>query len=323
MQSSQPAVPVLQGKEGRVRGNLMGKRVDFSARTVISGDPNIALDELGVPWSIALNLTYPETVTVHNRAKCAAMVICSGHFARSAVLTCRHGRCLCSVEACALLSRPLPFRRLQQLVENGPHPPAGETGAKYIIRDVSAQQMQHSTLCDCQADLQAETVQLLSTADCPQDGHRLDLRFLKRDADRHLEIGYVVERHLQNGDVVLFNRQPSLHKMSMMVGTDDQSCAIKLRRNRMQQSTRPADPCRLAPTVRCPHAAGVLLQGHRVRILPYSTFRLNLSVTSPYNADFDGDEMNMHVPQTPETRSETENIMMVPRNIVSAQVCHK
>lgn len=50
----------------------MGKRVDFSARTVISGDPNIALDELGVPWSIALNLTYPETVTVHNRAKCAA-----------------------------------------------------------------------------------------------------------------------------------------------------------------------------------------------------------------------------------------------------------
>jgi DNA-directed RNA polymerase II subunit RPB1 len=66
-----------QGKEGRVRGNLMGKRVDFSARTVISGDPNIALDELGVPWSIALNLTYPETVTVHNRAKCATDVLCS------------------------------------------------------------------------------------------------------------------------------------------------------------------------------------------------------------------------------------------------------
>ena len=62
-------------------------------------------------------------------------------------------------------------------------------------------------------------------------------------------------------------------------------------------------------------------QGHRVRILPYSTFRLNLSVTSPYNADFDGDEMNMHVPQTPETRAETKEIMAVPRNIVSPQVC--
>jgi len=57
-----------------------------------------------------------------------------------------------------------------------------------------------------------------------------------------------------------------------------------------------------------------------VRILPYSTFRLNLSVTSPYNADFDGDEMNMHVPQIPETRAETQEIMMVPRNIVSPQV---
>ena len=63
-----------------------------------------------------------------------------------------------------------------------------------------------------------------------------------------------------------------------------------------------------------------LLQGHKVRILPYSTFRLNLSVTSPYNADFDGDEMNMHVPQTAEARAETREIMMVPRNIVSAQV---
>ena len=63
------------------------------------------------------------------------------------------------------------------------------------------------------------------------------------------------------------------------------------------------------------------LQGHRVKILPYSTFRLNLSVTSPYNADFDGDEMNMHVPQTPETRTETKEIMAVPKNIVSPQVC--
>lgn len=63
-----------------------------------------------------------------------------------------------------------------------------------------------------------------------------------------------------------------------------------------------------------------MLQGHKVRILPYSTFRLNLSVTSPYNADFDGDEMNMHVPQTAEARAETKEIMMVPRNIVSAQV---
>lgn len=74
--------------------------------------------------------------------------------------------------------------RLTQLVENGPHPPPGQTGARFIIRE---------------------------------DGQRLDLRYRRKDSDVHLQNGYKVERHLQNGDVVLFNRQPSLHKMSMMV----------------------------------------------------------------------------------------------------------
>ncbi|CAN0918886.1 DNA-directed RNA polymerase II subunit RPB1 [Linum grandiflorum] len=190
----------LKAKEGRIRGNLMGKRVDFSARTVITPDPTINIDQLGVPWSIALNLTYPETVTPYN------------------------------------------IERLKELVQNGPHPPPGKTGAKYIIRD---------------------------------DGQRLDLRYLKKSSDHHLELGYKVERHLNDGDFVLFNRQPSLHKMSIM--------------------------------------------GHRIKIMPYSTFRLNLSVTSPYNADFDGDEMNMHVPQSFETRAEVLELMMVPKCIVSPQ----
>ncbi|KAL6659840.1 hypothetical protein ACP70R_002669 [Stipagrostis hirtigluma subsp. patula] len=190
----------LKAKEGRIRGNLMGKRVDFSARTVITPDPNINIDELGVPWSIALNLTYPETVTPYN------------------------------------------IERLKELVEHGPHPPPGKTGAKYIIRE---------------------------------DGQRLDLRYVKKSSDQHLELGYKVERHLNDGDFVLFNRQPSLHKMSIM--------------------------------------------GHRIKIMPYSTFRLNLSVTSPYNADFDGDEMNMHVPQSFETRAEVLELMMVPKCIVSPQ----
>jgi len=166
----------LRGKEGRIRGNLMGKRVDFSARTVITPDPNLSIDQVGVPRSIALNMTYPEIVT------------------------------------------PFNIDRMYELIRNGPneHP-----GAKYIIRD---------------------------------DGQRLDLRFIRKPSDLHLEYGYKVERHIQDGDVIIFNRQPSLHKMSMM--------------------------------------------GHKIRIMPFSTFRLNLSCTTPYNADFDGDEMNMHVPQT-------------------------
>lgn len=185
----------LKGKEGRLRGNLMGKRVDFSARTVITGDPNLSIDEVGVPRSIARTLTYPELVTPYN------------------------------------------IDKLQELVRNGPteHP-----GAVYVIRD---------------------------------DGQRIDLRWNKREVP--LQLGWKVERHINDGDVVIFNRQPSLHKMSMM--------------------------------------------GHRIRVMPYSTFRLNLSVTSPYNADFDGDEMNLHVPQSVETRAEITEICMVPRQIVSPQ----
>lgn len=187
----------LKGKEGRLRGNLMGKRVDFSARTVITGDPNLSLDEVGVPRSIARTLTYPETVTPYNIGK------------------------------------------LSQLVKNGPndHP-----GAKYVIRS---------------------------------DGTRIDLRHSKNTSGVNLEYGWKVERHIVDGDFIIFNRQPSLHKESMM--------------------------------------------GHRVKVMPYSTFRLNLSVTSPYNADFDGDEMNLHVPQTEETRAEVMQLCMVPLNIVSPQ----
>ena len=187
----------LKGKEGRLRGNLMGKRVDFSARTVITGDPNLSLDEVGVPRSIARTLTYPETVTPYN------------------------------------------IQKLHQLVKNGPndHP-----GAKYVIRD---------------------------------SGERIDLRHHKRAGEISLQYGWKVERHIVDGDFIIFNRQPSLHKESMM--------------------------------------------GHRVRVMPYSTFRLNLSVTSPYNADFDGDEMNLHVPQSEETRAEINQLCMVPLNIVSPQ----
>ncbi|KAK1144653.1 DNA-directed RNA polymerase II core subunit rpo21 [Aspergillus melleus] len=187
----------LKGKEGRLRQNLMGKRVDFSARTVITGDPNLSLDEVGVPKSIARTLTYPEVVTPYN------------------------------------------IEKLQNLVMNGPneHP-----GARYIVRD---------------------------------NGERIDLRHAKRAGGQQLLYGWKVERHVMDGDVILFNRQPSLHKESMM--------------------------------------------GHRVRVMPYSTFRLNLSVTTPYNADFDGDEMNLHVPQSEESRAELSELALVPCNIVSPQ----
>ena len=105
------------------------------------------------------------------------------------------------------------------------------------------------------------------------DGRRVDLRFVKHLNDLALHTGFVVERHLRDDDLIVFNRQPSLHKMSIMA--------------------------------------------HRVKVLDHSTFRLNLSVTSPYNADFDGDEMNLHVPQSLVARADCEQLMMVPRTAVS------
>ncbi|KAL9705875.1 hypothetical protein quinque_009393 [Culex quinquefasciatus] len=187
----------LKGKEGRIRGNLMGKRVDFSARTVITPDPNLRIDQVGVPRSVAQNMTFPELVT------------------------------------------PFNIDRMQELVRRGN---SQYPGAKYIVRD---------------------------------NGERIDLRFHPKSSDLHLQCGYKVERHLRDDDLVIFNRQPTLHKMSMM--------------------------------------------GHRVKVLPWSTFRMNLSCTSPYNADFDGDEMNLHVPQSMETRAEIENIHITPRQIITPQ----
>ncbi|EIN10167.1 beta and beta-prime subunits of DNA dependent RNA-polymerase [Punctularia strigosozonata HHB-11173 SS5] len=187
----------LKGKQGRFRGNLSGKRVDFSGRTVISPDPNLRIDEVAVPERVAKILTYPERVTAHN------------------------------------------IEKLRQAVRNGCdiHP-----GANYVTAGSS--------------------------------GFKKFLKFGKRDAIADgLRIGDIVERHIIDGDIVLFNRQPSLHKLSIMC--------------------------------------------HRVKVRPWRTFRLNECVCGPYNADFDGDEMNLHVPQTEEARTEALELMNIKHNLVS------
>jgi DNA-directed RNA polymerase III subunit RPC1 len=185
----------LKGKQGRFRGNLSGKRVDFSGRTVISPDPNLGIDQVAIPILVAKNLTYPERVQKQN------------------------------------------IEKLRKCVENGPniHP-----GAQQIIKKDS--------------------------------DHKISLRFARKDREsKNLQIGDIVERHLEDGDIVLFNRQPSLHKLSIM--------------------------------------------SHYVKVRPWRTFRLNECVCTPYNADFDGDEMNLHVPQTEEARTEAISLMGVKHNL--------
>ena len=185
----------LKGKQGRFRGNLSGKRVDFSGRTVISPDPNLSIDEVAVPELVAKTLTYPERVTPHN------------------------------------------IEKLRIRVKNGPN---RYPGAVWITN---------------------------------KEGGKLWLKYANEDTIRNLQPGAIVERHLEDGDIVLFNRQPSLHKLSIL--------------------------------------------SHRVKVRPHRTFRLNECVCNPYNADFDGDEMNLHVPQTEEARAEAMELMGVKNNLAT------
>jgi DNA-directed RNA polymerase II subunit RPB1 len=185
----------LNSKNGRIRGNLMGKRVDFSARSVITGDPNLSIRQLGVPKKIAMNLTKPVTVNDRNR----------------------------------------DF--LMKMIQNGPEE---YPGAKILER---------------------------------KNGENISLRYVDRGSIR-LENGDVVHRHMMDGDAVLFNRQPSLHRMSMMC-----------------------------------HIVKIMKRG--------DTFRMNVGDTKPYNADFDGDEMNMHMPQNVLAETELRHLAAIPWQMIS------
>jgi DNA-directed RNA polymerase subunit A' len=184
----------IKGKEGRIRKNLAGKRVNFSARTVVSPDPYLKLNEVGIPFEVAKVLTVAEKVTSLNIGRMRKLVLADGY-----------------------------------------------PGANYIIRP---------------------------------DGKRKRISpELKEDLSKEIEPGYTVERHLVDGDIVLFNRHPSLHRASLMA--------------------------------------------HNVRVLPCRTFRMHPAVCFPYNADFDGDEMNIHGPQTEEARAEAECLLNVQQNLIS------
>lgn len=187
----------IKGKEGRIRHNLAGKRVNYSGRTVVSPDPFIRINEVGIPFEIARVITVPEKVTSAN------------------------------VEV------------MKELIRKGDEYP----GASYVIRN---------------------------------DGKRKRItKELMEELCNEIVPGYKVERHLIDGDIVLFNRHPSLHKQSLMA--------------------------------------------HYVRVLPNRTFRLHPAAAFPYNADYDGDEMNIHSPQTEEARAEAQVLLNVNNNIISSK----
>ena len=185
----------LKGKEGRIRYNLAGKRVNFCARSVITPDSFMSVDEVGVPTAIAKELTIPERVTEWN------------------------------------------IGALKEFIKNGNIYP----GAGYVI-----------TLESKRKKITEDT---------------------KEQVLAELAPGWIVERNIINGDIALFNRQPSLHRMSLMA--------------------------------------------HKIKVLPSKTLRIHPAVIVPYNADFDGDEMNLHIPQTEEAIAEAEHLMLLDTQIVT------
>jgi len=182
----------LKGKKGRFRHNLTGKRVNYAARSTISPDPYLSINEVGVPREIAEEMTVPERATEWNK------------------------------------------KRLAELVK----------GTDRVITVTRTDGMRKRVTDEN-----------------------------KEEIAKELDVGYKVERRLQDGDIVLFNRQPSLHRLSMLA--------------------------------------------HKARILEEKTLKMTPIVCKPYNADFDGDEMNLHVPQTEEGQAEAKELMFVQNQIIS------
>lgn len=182
----------LKGKEGRLRYNLSGKRVNFSARTVISPDASLTINQVGVPQKMAEVLTIPLYVTKWN------------------------------------------IDTAKKYLENKEYPTVLNVITKEGIRKRVTEVNREELL-------------------------------------KLVEPGYLLERQMVNGDTGLMNRQPTLHKLSIMA--------------------------------------------HTIKVIPGRTLRIHVSACTPYNADFDGDEMNLHIPQSLEAQAEARYLMQ-PKDLI-------
>ena len=319
----------LKGKEGRFRSNLSGKRVNFCARSVISPDPYLGVNEVGVPKKIAKELTVPIRVTSRNREQMRQMIlrgpdvhpgvnyIIRGDNRRvrinqrsrliNAGFRCHNPECNEETTLRPDMHQCLPAPNFLPGLVIKPEifvNPDGSQETSYVVddeatlanlrgEDVDGQKLDED---DPRAKLHYRWMHELAQADkvhpdphpehlhvsCPHCGSpadewgdrtRVEDRLSTIDRNGNPKPGLLVERHLIDGDVAIFNRQPSLHRMSMMV--------------------------------------------HEVRVMEGHTFRFNLAVCTPYNADFDGDEMNLHVIQSEEARAEAKILMRVQEHILT------
>jgi DNA-directed RNA polymerase beta' subunit len=233
----------LTGKDGQIRNNVMGKRCNRSARTVAGPDPTLRLNQIGIPEEVARNLTSPEYVTQFN------------------------------------------ISRLQELVDSGKIKTILKSDGRTVI-DIKRFRNGTRLMTGDIIHRDGKKIHVISNKEIVKEGDKVERngQFLPniKPANRKytLQIGYIVDCPLKQGDDVLVNRQPSLHKASML--------GVK---------------ARIFPTIK-----------HNPR-----TFRINLAITKPLNADFDGDEINIHVAQSIEAKAELSMNSSTLLNIISPQ----
>jgi DNA-directed RNA polymerase beta' subunit len=232
----------ISGKEGQIRNHIMGKRVDKSARTVIGPDPTLKLDEIALPEKIANTLKYEERV----------------HY--------------------------LNINKMKELVDSGK--------VEYIIRDGNRINLKYAMFKKGTDLLYGDKIvkscgkeiivshnnydYILQIGDkLYRDDERIYNIEYKQKKNFNIQYGDIIERPLKDGDIVLLNRQPTLHRGSMLA--------------------------------------------QKIVIRPFKTIRMNLAITKTFNADFDGDEMNIHVPASEESNAELRNIVGTKWNMISPQ----
>ena len=244
------------GKPGQIRKHLIGKRCDYTARTVITGDPTLSLEQMGMPRKIAENLTIPEITTKWNKKHLQELI-----YKNKVTQVLRNGQSInmkFATKTRLMYQDPVDDKWCMfNIIENDKI----KRGDK--IRDPNTYKM-------CKdRDFELEAGDILI-----RNRKKYNIR-LSRKREFILQEGDIVDRHLKDGDYVLMNRQPSLHKGSMMA--------------------------------------------FKIKIHDDKTFKMPLEVTTSFNADFDGDEMNCHPPRSYKAHMELKEICSVRANMTSNQ----
>ena len=234
----------LTGKEGIIRNNLMGKRVDKSARTVIGPDATLNTDEIAIPPEVADILSYSVRVNRVNKEAVQTLI--------------EEGKANFLLREDGNIRINLKYASTRQ-------------GTRLFFGDMLRKRNGSWVQIRTEKDL----FRLEEGDDIYRNGQKLEDVVYNTRKKVDLRIGDVVERKLRDGDILFLNRQPTLHRGSMIA--------------------------------------------QKVRIRPGKTIRLNLAVTSSFNADFDGDEMNLHCPASPETEAELRLLSSVQQNLISNQ----